>query len=56
VIFAAGLGVLLLLGLNGNAGRWEAKPNGQVINDRTAPSAALAKDPRTAEQKAGGAA
>ncbi len=33
VIFAAGLGVLLLLGLNGNAGRWEACPNGQCVSD-----------------------
>ena len=27
VIFMAGLGILLLLGLNGNAGKWQAKPN-----------------------------
>lgn len=54
VIFSAGLGVLLLLGLNGNAGRWEAKPNGQVIKDRTAPSAAHADDPRTEDQKTEG--
>ena len=54
VIFSAGLGVLLLLGLNGNAGRWEAKPNGQVIKDRTAPSAAQAEDTRTDSQKAEG--
>jgi len=54
VIFSAGLGVLLLLGLNGNAGRWEAKPNGQVINDRTAPSAANVEDIRTPDQKAEG--
>ena len=54
VIFSAGLGVLLLLGLNGNAGRWEAKPNGQVINDRTAPSAANVEDTRTPDQKAEG--
>ena len=54
VIFSAGLGVLLLLGLNGNAGRWEAKPNGQVIKDRTAPSAAHADDARTIDQKAEG--
>ena len=40
VIFAAGLGVLLLLGLNGNAGRWTAKPNGQRISAPSAPSAA----------------
>ena len=45
VIFSAGLGVLLLLGLNGNAGKWEAKPNGQVIKDRTAPSASQGDDP-----------
>ena len=54
VIFAAGLGVLMLLGLNGNAGRWEAKPNGQVIKDRTAPSAAHVEDTRTPDQKAEG--
>jgi multicomponent Na+:H+ antiporter subunit B len=40
VIFAAGLGVLLLLGLNGNAGRWSASPNGQRISAPSAPSAA----------------
>lgn len=40
VIFAAGLGVLLLLGLNGNAGRWTAMPNGQRISAPSAPSAA----------------
>ena len=45
VIFSAGLGVLLLLGLNGNAGKWEAKPNGQIIKDRTAPSASQGDDP-----------
>lgn len=45
VIFSAGLGVLLLLGLNGNSGGWVARPNGQVIKDRTAPSAAQTEDP-----------
>ena len=40
VIFAAGLGVLLLLGLNGNAGRWTASPNGQRVSAPSAPSAA----------------
>jgi len=40
VIFAAGLGILLLLGLNGNAGRWSATPNGQRISAPSAPSAA----------------
>lgn len=34
VIFMAGLGVLLLLGLNGNAGKWQATPNGQAIGGR----------------------
>ncbi|WP_233353622.1 DUF4040 domain-containing protein [Hellea balneolensis] len=43
VIFAAGLGVLLLLGLNGNAGRWTASPNGQRISAPAAPSAATPK-------------
>lgn len=43
VIFAAGLGVLLLLGLNGNAGRWSATPNGQRISAPSAPSAATPK-------------
>jgi len=51
VIFSAGLGVLLLLGLNGNAGRWEAKPNGQRLHESTAPSAADAEDARDEEQK-----
>jgi len=39
VIFAAGLGVLLLLGLNGNAGRWSASPNGQRLSAPAAPAA-----------------
>ncbi|MEP1229752.1 MAG: DUF4040 domain-containing protein [Litorimonas sp.] len=38
VIFAAGLGVLLLLGLNGNAGRWDAQPNGQRVSNTSAPT------------------
>jgi len=37
VIFAAGLGVLLLLGLNGNAGRWQAVPNGMNLTPSEAP-------------------
>ena len=41
VVFAAGLGVLLLLGLNGNAGRWTASPNGQRLSAPSAPSAAI---------------
>lgn len=52
VIFSAGLGVLLLLGLNGNAGRWVAKPNGVDILDKTAPSAALALDNRSEDVQA----
>jgi len=39
VIFAAGLGVLLLLGLNGNAGHWQASPNGQRLSAPSAPAA-----------------
>ncbi|NNE57573.1 MAG: DUF4040 domain-containing protein [Hellea sp.] len=39
VIFAAGLGVLLLLGLNGNAGKWRAQPNGIRISSASAPAA-----------------
>lgn len=31
VIFTAALGIVLLLGLNGHAGNWRAKPNGQSI-------------------------
>lgn len=54
VIFSAGLGVILLLGLNGNSGRWVARPNGQMLNDHSAPSAALAEDVRTPEQIAEG--
>lgn len=33
VVFMAGLGVLLLLGLNGHAGKWKAKPRGVDVND-----------------------
>jgi len=39
VIFAAGLGVLLLLGLNGNAGKWRASPNGVRVGRAAAPAA-----------------
>ena len=41
VIFAAGLGVLLLLGLNGNAGKWRAQPNGIRVGRSPAPAAGL---------------
>lgn len=47
VVFAAGLGVLLLLGLNGNAGKWRAQPNGVRVAKAAAPAArrrALPKD------------
>ena len=39
VIFSAGLGVLLLLGLNGNAGKWRAQPNGVRVSKASAPAA-----------------
>lgn len=39
VIFMAGLGVLLLLGLNGNAGRWRAQVQGQNLCSHMAPQA-----------------
>lgn len=39
VIFSAGLGVLLLLGLNGNAGHWRAKCQGTRVSTPTAPAA-----------------
>ena len=42
VIFAAGLGVLLLLGLNGNAGKWRARPNGVNVSSAYLPSAQVA--------------
>jgi multicomponent Na+:H+ antiporter subunit B len=44
VIFSAGLGVLLLLGLNGNAGRWVAKVQGQRISDGAAPAAQIKRE------------
>lgn len=44
VIFAAGLGVLLLLGLNGNAGHWQATPNGQRLSAPSAPAADVKTD------------
>ena len=49
VIFSAGLGVLLLLGLNGNAGRWHAECKGQRISRPSAPSASTEK---SAKEKA----
>ena len=42
VIFSAGLGVLLLLGLNGNAGRgWRARPTHGQLHPKSAPSARI---------------
>lgn len=54
VIFMAGLGVVLLLGLNGNAGKWRAKPNGQSVAAPSQPPvkmAAAAKPVKTAAAK-----
>ena len=39
VVYMAGLGILLLLGLNGNAGKWRAKPNGQDVSGNVASNA-----------------
>lgn len=44
VIFAAGLGVLLLLGLNGNAGKWRASPNGINLSLAQAQAAPITAD------------
>ena len=43
VVFAAGLGVMLLLGLNGNAGKWRARPNGISVCSHALPSAQAAR-------------
>ena len=51
VIFAAGLGVLLLLGLNGNAGRWSASPNGQRLSAPSAPTAEVQREAPRPEPK-----
>ncbi len=50
VIFSAGLGVLLLLGLNGNAGKWRAQPNGVRISKASAPAARKRPMPKDAPQ------
>ncbi len=47
VIFSAGLGVLLLLGLNGNAGKWRAQPVGQRIYKPSAPAARIRPTPQS---------
>lgn len=46
VIFSAGLGVLLLLGLNGNAGKWRAQPQGIRISPAPAPAARRKPEPK----------
>ncbi|WP_017930114.1 DUF4040 domain-containing protein [Robiginitomaculum antarcticum] len=46
VIFMAGLGVLLLLGLNGNAGRWTAQVQGVNLSCDRAPAAEVLPTPR----------
>lgn len=50
VVFAAGLGVLLLLGLNGNAGKWRAQPNGVRVSKAAAPAARRRDLPKDAIQ------
>ena len=52
VIFSAGLGVLLLLGLNGNAGKWRASPNGERICTPSAPAARRKPEPKPAAKVA----
>lgn len=51
VIFSAGLGVLLLLGLNGNAGRWRAQPNGQRLTTPSAPAAEIMRETKAKEEE-----
>ena len=51
VIFSAGLGVLLLLGLNGNAGRWHAQPNGQRLTTPSAPAAEIMRETKAKEKE-----
>lgn len=54
VIFSAGLGVLLLLGLNGNAGFWQAKPTGRRISAPAAPAAKnIEAEPEPVKKKRG---
>jgi multicomponent Na+:H+ antiporter subunit B len=51
VIFMAGLGIMLLLGLNGNAGKWRAKPNGQCVG-MDGPAGVQPPEPKPARKKA----
>lgn len=41
VVFVAGIGVLLLLGLNGNAGRWRAQPVALNLSTAAVPQAKI---------------
>ena len=52
VVFAAGLGVLMMLGLNGNAGRFRAQPRGRKLSDTGAPAGAVDKEEVVAEATA----
>ena len=52
VIFAAGLGVMLLLGLNGNAGKWRAKHSGPHPYRPAAPAARIRPAPTPAKAPA----
>lgn len=63
VIFAAGLGVLLLLGLNGGAGSFRARVMGQRLSDTSAPTGSKSRtadtpigdpDPLPTEDQKGG--
>lgn len=54
VIFAAGLGVLLLLGLNGRAGRYTAQVQGRSVRPFSAPAASsVAPQPSGARPSSG---
>lgn len=53
VIFAAGLGVLLLLGLNGNAGRYRAEVVGRRLSDAQVPTGSSERDGPSERQNDG---
>ena len=53
VIFMAGLGVLLLLGLNGHAGMWRATPNGVDVSIKKHTQAARKTPLKKTAQKTG---
>jgi len=55
VVFAAGLGILMLLGLNGNAGQWRAKPNGVDVSRKAKPLKPIKQKPlKLGKKKNGG--